>query len=63
MPVYTAASRVSKHAKIAKISGSALGPTGSFRKIRSAGTTAPSRTVVLDWLARMPSVSQSSRIR
>ena len=62
MPVYTAASSVSKQAKMAKISGSAFGPTGSFRKIRSAGTTAPSRTVVFDWLARMPRVSQSARI-
>jgi len=45
---------------MAKISGSAFGPTGSLRKIRSAGTTAPSSTVVFDWDTLGMRASQSN---
>lgn|GEM_PF-4245132 len=61
MPVYTAASSVSKTANSASTNGSADGPGGSRRYTRSAGAYAPSRTVVADCVARMPRVSQSSR--
>jgi hypothetical protein len=37
IPVYTAASRISNVAKSATMNGSALGPGGSARTIRSAG--------------------------
>ena len=46
-----------------KMSGSAFGPGSSRRTIRSGAAKAPSSTVVRLWVARMPIVSQSSRMR
>ena len=46
-----------------KTNGSVFGPTGRMRATRSVGTIAPSSTVVWLWVARMPRVSQSSRLR
>ena len=45
-----------------KMNGSVFGPTGRMRATRSVGTNAPSSTVDWLWVARMPRVSQSSRL-
>ena len=44
------------------MTGSALGPGSVIVRMRSAGTVTPSSSVVMDWVARMPSVFQSSLI-
>ena len=46
----------------AEMTGSALGPGSVIVRMRSSGTVTPRRRVVMDWVARMPSVSQSSLI-
>nr|KEP23892.1 hypothetical protein DA06_03360 [Georgenia sp. SUBG003] len=61
-PVYTEASRISKFAKIPKMKGSAVGPGGMRRTIRSAGAWAPSSRVAKDWEARMPRTSHSPTV-
>ena len=62
IPAYTAASSTSNDVKMPRTYGSSDGPGGNRRSTRSAGAWAPSSIVVRDWEARMPIVSQSSRI-
>ncbi len=45
--------------KMPKTTGSAFGPGVMRASTWSAGAWAPSSTVVFDWVARMPRVSQS----
>ncbi len=63
MPEYTEAISSRKFAKMPKMNGSPLGPTGRMRAMRFAGTTTPSSTVVWLCVARIPRVSQSSSDR